>query len=630
MRNLSALPTALSLAVLLLWSSVDASAAPTIPKYAFKPGQRLTYAQDYQTDSRSDARSLFEQGEGSVSDASLVNALVIHLWARLQLEVIEQDDQGWLLSIRWEQLKGTITANGRPQAPLLEALRKGLALPLTLRVDGEGRFGALHLDPSLEPSVMAILRTLLSPLQCIIPASAGRSWTVMEEDAAGRFEALYQLEGRRGKNGLVHLRKWLTRDLANEQKVRPGELKVERGLKVMGSRGMGFDARAGHLVFLQGHEVQRTLIAGKTVAGSDVKLGLRLGATGRLKAETLLARQAWARQWKQASSGTSLLVQASWEEQEAAVQKKALGESTADEIFAALKAAEDRGEKDGGAIYLQLKALAHVHPEACVRMGAALAQGNPESLSMRLLASALGTTGSRPCQEALAAAIRSRREDWPAMAVLIPALGQCQDPAPASIALLEELAYGSKVVPVASTAQLMLGSMAFNLARQGAPDKAEGIIDAALARLEAAKDPVLATRFLLCLGNAGSPRALPTLKTWAATPDPELRSIALYALRWIEAGDVDPILLKALDSDPEAQVRYRVVDAFKYRPASPALADALAHAVGHDASPRVRLAALGNLWDLRSQFPGVAATVEAARKDPDEDVRKLADSLLGR
>ena len=263
-------------------------------------------------------------------------------------------------------------------------------------------------------------------------------------------------------------------------------------------------------------------------------------------------------------------------------------------------------------------------------MGEQLAIASPETLSMRLLASALSTTGSLPCQEALAKAIRSRREDWPGMAVLIPALGQCQNPSLASIALLEELAYGSPVVSIASTAQLMLGSMAFNLARQGAPEKAEGIVASALARLEAARDSVLAARFLLCLGNAGSPRSLPTLQSWAVTPDPELRALAFYALRWIEAAPVDPLLLKALASDPEARVRSKVIEAFRYRAPSATLVEALAHTTLKDASPRVRLAALGSLWDLRNRYPEVLTTVEAARKDPDEDVRKQADSFLGK
>jgi hypothetical protein len=629
-RNFSALPTALSLAVVLVWSSFGASAAPINPKYALKPGQRLTYVQDYRTDSRSDARSLFEQGDGAVTDASLVNELLIHLQARMQVEVLEQDVQGWLLSIRWERLVGTITANGRPQTPLMDALRKGLALPLTLHLEQEGRFGPIHLDPGLEPSVAAITRTLLSQMQCIIPRSVGPSWAVVEEDPAGRFEAIYKIEGSGGTPGLVRLRKWLARNLPAEQKARPGELKVDRSTQVTGSRGMGFDTRYGHFVSMEGHEVQRTLIAGKTVAGSNVRSSLRLAGVGHLKAESLQARRAWALARVQETPATTLWVEATWAEQETAVQRKALGESTLEELLAALKLAEAKGEKDGGALYLKLKALAYIQPEACARMGEQLARENAEGLSMRLLASALGTTGSLPCQEALASAIRSRREDWPALSVLLPSLGQSPDPSPASIALLEELASGSTVVPVASTAQLMLGSMAFNLARQGAPERAEGIVTAALARLEAAKDPVLAARFLLCLGNAGSSKSLPALKTWSATPDAELRALAFYALRWIEATEVDPLLLKALASDPEAQVRYKVIEAFKYRPPSPALVASLGRALAEDASPRVRLAALGSLWDLRTPFPEVMKAVEGARKDPDEDVRNLAESFHGK
>ena len=621
---------ALLLSLALLLTRPGLAGSPTSLRYALKAGQRLTYAQVYQTDSRSDARSLFEQGGEAAADASLVNALRIHLRAQMQVEVLEQQEQGWLLSVRWERLTGTITANGQPRAQLLSALQQGLALPLVLHLDQDGRFGPLHLDPALDPTVIALTRTLLAPLQCILPPTPSTTWEAAEEDPIGRFETLYQLDRPGGKDGITRFRKWLARHLADVSNTRSGELKVERSIQVQGSRRLGFHAQRGHLVFLDGHEIQRTLIAGKTVAGSDVRLALRLTGSGRLKAEALRAGQAWAKQRQQAGRATTLYVEASAEEQETAVQRKALGEATADQVFEALRAAESQGEKDGGAHYLKLKALAYVHPEACARMGERLASASPETLSMRLLASALSTTGSLPAQEALAKAIRSRCEDWPAMAVLIPALGQCQHPSLASIALLEDLAYGSTVVSIASTAQLMLGSMAFNLARQGEPEKAEGIVTTALARLEAARDPILAARFLLSLGNAGSPRSLPALQSWAITPDPELRALALYALRWIEAAPVEPLLLKALASDPEVRVRTKVIEAFKYRPPSAALVEALAQTALRDASPRVRLAALGSLWDLRGQFPEVLTTVEAARKDPDEDIRKQADSFLGK
>ena len=629
MRLPSALP-ALFLSIALLLTSPGLAGGPAPLRYALKAGQRLTYAQDYQTDSRSDARSLFEQGGEAAADASLVNALRIHLRARMQVEVLEQQEQGWLVSVRWERLTGSVTANGQPQAQLLSALQVGLALPLVLHLDRDGRFGPLHLEPALDPTVIALARTLLAPLQCILPPTPSSTWEALEEDPAGHFATIYQLERQDRKDGITRFRKWLARHLPDSSSARPGELKVERNIQVQGSRAMGFQAQRGHLAFLDGHEVQRTIIAGKTVAGSDVRLALRLTSSGRLKADALGVRQAWAKQRRQASPGISLYAEASAEEQETAVQRKALGESTADQIFEALKAAESQGEKDGGAHYLKLKALAYIHPEACARMGEQLAIASPETLSMRLLASALSTTGSLPCQEALGKAIRSRREDWPAMAVLIPALGQCQNPSLAAIALLEELAYGSTVVSIASTAQLMLGSMAFNLARQGAPEKAEGIVASALARLEAARDPILAARFLLCLGNAGSAQSLPALQSWAATAEPELRALAFYALRWIEAASVEPLLLKALAADPEARVRAKVIEAFKYRAPSATLVEALARTALQDASPRVRLAALGSLWDLRSQFPDVLTTVEAARKDPDEDVRKQADSFLGK
>ena len=60
MRLPAVLP-ALFLSLALLLTSPGLAGSPAPLRYALKVGQRLTYAQDYQTDSRSDARSLFEQ-----------------------------------------------------------------------------------------------------------------------------------------------------------------------------------------------------------------------------------------------------------------------------------------------------------------------------------------------------------------------------------------------------------------------------------------------------------------------------------------------------------------------------------------------------------------------------------------
>jgi len=98
--RLPALLPALFLSMALLLTRSGLAGSATSLRYALKAGQRLTYAQDYQTDSRSDARSLFEQGGESTADASLVNALRIHLRAQLQVEVLAMQEQGWLLSVR--------------------------------------------------------------------------------------------------------------------------------------------------------------------------------------------------------------------------------------------------------------------------------------------------------------------------------------------------------------------------------------------------------------------------------------------------------------------------------------------------------------------------------------------------
>ncbi len=601
-------------------------------RYAFKPGSRLEYVQSYRSKTLSDARALFQAGTDGSDNDSLVMDLQMDLRGRMIILVADRDPQGFLLLVHWEGLRGGVTANSQNQSSFLEAIRKGLAEPVLVRMDDQGRIVALWLDPDLDPGVQGTARMLLAEIQCVLPTGAESAWKTTELDASGTFEVRYELDPATPKNGLTRIWKHLAQYLPSTDTGRPlsSNLKVERSIEVEGARQILFNPLAGRLERLEAREIHRTNIAQKLVAASDTRFALRRSRTSRSDARASAKAKLTSADLQLRYPATELFVVIGPQQQEEAVQRKELGASTIEELFATLNTAETQGLQDEGPLYLKFKAVALIHPDTCSTMGELLANANPEGLSMRLLASVLGVTGSPQAQQALADAIRRRREDWPAQAFLLPALGQCAEPSTASINLLEELAYNSLHVPIASTAQLMLGTMAFNLARQGKPEKAAVIVESALSRLSQSTSVPLTTRYLLCLGNAGSLSALPALQTWISNSDAELRASAIYALRWIEAPEVDPILLHALDSDPAPEVRLKAIDALKFRNSTGAVVSALKGVVIGDASPRVRLAALGNLWDLRSTFPDVLPAVEAACKDSDEDIRNLAESMLGK
>ncbi len=621
----------LALATLVCFAQGGAAGAEGAAlRYVFKPGSRLQYAQSYQSKAISDARALFQAGTEGADNASLVTDLQMDLHGRMVVDVADQDAQGFLLLVHWEGLRGTVKANGQNQSAFLDTIRKGLAGPVLVRLDGQGRIAGFWLDSQLDEGVQGTARMLIAEMQCVLPTGPETSWKTEELDASGTFEVLYERDPGTPNKGMARIWKRLARYLPSTGKALSSELKVERRVDVEGDRQILFNSVAGYLERLEAREIQRTTIAQKLVAASDTAFSLKRSRTTRLGPKATAIAKELSADLQKRYPLTELFVQIGPREQEEAVQRKELGASTAEELITALKAAETRGDPDSGPLYLKLKALARIQPETCKAMGELLVTANPEGLSMRLLASVLGVTGSPQAQQALADAIRRRREEWPAQAFLIPALGQSAEPSEASITLLEELAYTSLHVPIASTAQLMLGTMAFNLARQGMPEKAAIIVESALSRLEHADSVPLKSRYLLCLGNTGSLKAFPALKTWIAASDSELRASAIYALRWIEDPEVDRLLLAALASDPAPEARSKAIEAFKFREGGGKVELALKQSVVGDASPRVRLAALGSLWDLRSNFPDVLPAVEAACNDPDEDVRNLAESMLGK
>src|SRR5262249_24697474 len=151
-------------------------------------------------------------------------------------------------------------------------------------------------------------------------------------------------------------------------------------------------------------------------------------------------------------------------------------------------------------------------------LGKRLAEAPAQGAAMRVLPQALANSGRPQAQAALAEAVRARRQDWPALAEMLPAPGMAKAPTPVVEATLFEVAQSSSA-EIRSTAQLALGTLAHGLARSE-PARADSIVRWALARLEAVRSAVERRQFLLVLGNAGASRALPAVRRHLSASEP--------------------------------------------------------------------------------------------------------------
>jgi len=247
---------------------------------------------------------------------------------------------------------------------------------------------------------------------------------------------------------------------------------------------------------------------------------------------------------------------------------------------------------------------------------------------MRILTGALGAVGHTEAQTALVTAVRARPQDWSALSMLIPALGGVNSPTQMAEDTLRDLAFNSPNPDIASTAQLILGSIARNLA-ETSPQRAEKIVDLFIKQIESSSSADGIRQILLVLGNAGSTRAFSTIARFMTHSSPALRATAASALRWIAVDQVDPLLVKTLTSDSEAEVRLEAAVALGLREMSEATFNPQKQAFLTDKDDKVRLAVLRNLWKAHQAFPEVRRLVkEAAKTDPSKEVRKAAAEIV--
>jgi HEAT repeat protein len=247
---------------------------------------------------------------------------------------------------------------------------------------------------------------------------------------------------------------------------------------------------------------------------------------------------------------------------------------------------------------------------------------------MRLLIDALQSAGHSEAQAALGAAVRERPNDWPALAQLIPALGTAELPTPETVQTLLELAFGKHDPNVRAAAQLALGNLAGSLA-EAAPARSGRVVARLLEELAAPTAADSTWQLLLALGNAGSADALPALTRYLDDPAPELRGAAAWALRWVEASQVDQLLTARGLVDRDAAVRLEAVRALGFRERTAGNCAAQEKALAAEGAADLRLALLGNLWKARAVYPRARRLVEqAATGDPAREVREAAAKLL--
>jgi HEAT repeat protein len=592
--------------------------------YDFIPGRRLVYELEYVSVSASDFTPALADSPAAGGGA-LAHDFQTSVEGELEVTAAGPDRDTHVLAYRLRHPEVRLAADGELALDRAKALRAELARTHFAEVDRRGRVIAARLDPRLGGLPSSLVRTLLAATQVVLPeGDRPDSWEAEEDDPNGTYLAHYEADPGRG---VRTLRKTRLRYRPTESSDPVHEFTAPLVVRPSGGLTARFDARAGHLVSVEGTESTTLLVRDRVVARSETTVRLKL-----VRAETMTEGQEQALRDRRLAAGrTTVGVPLSAGESEQAreglTHRTELGDSTAEGLLADLARAE-RGDKevDETRLVLKLTALAYLHPEQSGALARSLADARSESVTMRVLSQALAESGRPEAQSALAGVLRARDRDLPALLFLIPALGMAKAPTQEAERALARLASDDRE-EVRSTARLALGVMARSLARRD-PARADAIVRWALDGLGKARSADERRQLLLVLGNAGSPRARPALRKHLSAPEPEVRAAAVGALRWLGGAEAESALCRALTADPDDSVRLEAAAAFELRRMTESALSAHAKALA-DESPTVRLAVLKNLARGRRTSPKAEALLKkAAESDAVEDVRKAAAELL--
>ena len=616
--------------------------------YRYVPGDRLTYRLNFSSVSTSDFRVLFQDQEGpqrKPQDAplSLAQSFKTEVQAELTATILDRKEDSVEVGFAFRNLKVSLVANGQDAVAEASRIRTDLSQTIFAEVSLQGRVrqvrfspGAGELSRSFARAILALSQFVLPKTQAAAPGPGLHDWESEEDDPNGHYVARYEeVPGvcdtpKLGSlRGLRKVQKTKSRYVQPRLRIDQNQFAATKEINPGGSLLACFDTARGYLLSLSGNESQSIVVEGKPVANAQnsLQLDYRSRETLGRAAMKTLSRTNLARKKKVPS--VPLFVTQSEEASETSIERTELGTATLQSLVADLNRLESSpGEIDETALYLKLKALIYLHPESSSSLGKLLAGAGAKSPTFRILTGALGAVGHRDAQAALVMAIRARRQDWPGLSLLIPALAGVPAPAQITEDLLVELAFDSTSSEIASTAQLGLGGIARNLA-ETSPERAASIVDRFVKQLQPSVTADAVRQILLVLGNTGSARALPTIARYTVDPSPALRAAAVGGLRWIASDQVDPMLIKSLTSDAEAEVRLEAAAALGFREMTEPLAKAQEQAFVTDSDENTRLALLRNLWKAHKAFPEVRKLVkQASIDDRSQEVRKAAAQIV--
>lgn len=293
------------------------------------------------------------------------------------------------------------------------------------------------------------------------------------------------------------------------------------------------------------------------------------------------------------------------------------------QMLAAMKHLDDVAKRRGAErAYVALVAALRLEPEKHLpALREHIERSGPLT---EALVSSLQDSGTVPAQKLLAELLQNQTFAPATRNALARGLALVSAPSEISVKALGAL----KNDPVVGRqATYGLGSNAFKLKRSN-PELANEVTRNLLDELKSSPGTDRQSELLTALGNAGSPEALPALKSAAQDPSVTIRAAAAQGLRRIETAE-SYSLLTVLAGDASANVRRSAIDALSEGAPSEQSAAIIGNAATTDQDFRVRSLSVQAAVRWLRDVPSLAGVLRAvASSDENADLREMADDAL--
>lgn len=362
---------------------------------------------------------------------------------------------------------------------------------------------------------------------------------------------------------------------------------------------------------------------GDEFAQNSTSLRLDYIATG-IQIDKRQAFQSYQALASQAANLDNLTATGSNERAREQIERNALGDDDWQSISTRLEVAQ---EDELTPVYLKLKALFYLHPETTDNAIDFLVGTDFRDSRFHVLALALKDAGHEHAQSALLQSALLHQDEKSQIA-LLGQVGFFQNPSEETERAVRELRDQTDSQDIKQTAKLALGNMA-RAVRSEHPQRFDETLRESLAELIACNDFVDCVNALHVLGNIGAEEVLRFIPQFLEARDPNIRAVAVSALRFVELPKAEDIILATLLDDDEANVRRAAAYELSFRHLSEQTVSRVLMHLSQEPSEGVRVQILQSLEaELHKNHSAISQIRSLAQHDVSESVRQKASNIL--